>query len=104
MRTTFAALAVLRRRDGAGPTSHVEGLPELGASDRTTTPSRAGSGCAGTCSSNPTTRRHNVQPYRPGLEVDVKVRLTTPHAGRANVKRRRGGGRPSSSVTAARPS
>ncbi|RYP06264.1 hypothetical protein DL764_003278 [Monosporascus ibericus] len=27
----------------------------------------------------------DVQTYRPGQEVDVKVRLTIPHAGRANV-------------------
>ncbi|RYP76293.1 hypothetical protein DL770_007254 [Monosporascus sp. CRB-9-2] len=67
------------------PTSHVEGLPELGASD----PDYDAAACRlWLCKGlqfEPDDAATNVQTYRPGQEVDVKVRLTIPHAGRANV-------------------
>ncbi|RYP66446.1 hypothetical protein DL771_007775 [Monosporascus sp. 5C6A] len=70
------------RRD---PTSHVEGLPELGASD----PHYDAAACRlWLCRGlqfEPDNAAANMQTYRPRQEVNVKVRLTIPHAGRANV-------------------
>ncbi|RYP58102.1 hypothetical protein DL769_009106 [Monosporascus sp. CRB-8-3] len=69
----------------ADPTSYVEGLPELGASD----PGYDAAACRlWLCKGlqfEPDDAAAKVQTYRPGQEVAVKVRLAIPHAGRANV-------------------
>ncbi|KAK7936672.1 uncharacterized protein PG986_015110 [Apiospora aurea] len=68
----------------ADNTSHVEGLPELAA--------EAGSGyhadacnlwlCKGLQFADNVA---NVQRYQPGQEVNIKIKLTIPHTGNANV-------------------
>ncbi|KAI1500994.1 hypothetical protein F5X99DRAFT_428973 [Biscogniauxia marginata] len=64
-------------------TSHVEGLPELGARDPGYDPAACNVWlCRGLQFGD---NAANVQAWAPGQEVNVRVELTIPHAGAANV-------------------
>jgi len=64
-------------------TSHVEGLPELAAKDSGYHASQCNLWlCRGVQFAD---NAANVQAYKPGQTVNIKIALTIPHAGSANV-------------------
>ncbi|GAW22382.1 hypothetical protein EKO27_g6194 [Xylaria grammica] len=64
-------------------TSHVEGLPELAAKDSGYKPAQCNLWlCRGVQFAD---NKANVQTYKPGQTVEIKIDLTIPHAGSANV-------------------
>jgi hypothetical protein len=67
----------------ADNTSHVEGLPELAAADSGYNASLCNLWlCRGLQFAD---NVQNVQSYAPGQEIEIKVLLTIPHTGNANV-------------------
>ncbi|KAI1486317.1 hypothetical protein F5X96DRAFT_689022 [Biscogniauxia mediterranea] len=80
--TSAACGAAIARELAADPTSHVEGLAELGGADYDAAACNVWL-CRGLQFDD--NNADNVQAWAPGETVNVRVRLTIPHAGAANV-------------------